>query len=104
MKIKLKNGAEVQLHEQDMEKIYHMWKEHVAEFDFDDMEKYFKQIHKHAMQKLEMISQTVITDENSIDFAMEKVLKYGTSEDIAKFLRYSSDANLAYHLLESVKD
>ena len=49
MKIKLKNGAEVQLHEQDMEKIYHMWKQHVAEFDFDDMEKYFKQIHKHAL-------------------------------------------------------
>lgn len=104
MKIKLKNGTEVQLHDEDMEKIYKMWKEHVAEFDFDDMEKYFKQIHKHAMQKLEMISEMVLTDENSIDFAMQKVLKHGSSEDIAKFLRYSFDANVAYHLLESVKD
>ena len=102
--MKLKNGAEVQLHDEDMEKIYKLWKEQIDEFDFDDMEKYFHEIHKHAMQKMQMISDMVLTDENSIDMAMEKVLKYGNTKDIAKFLRYAFDANVAYHLLESVKD
>jgi hypothetical protein len=51
-----------------------------------------------------MISDTVLTDENSIDMAMEKVLKYGNAKDIAKFMRYAFDANVAYHLLESVKN
>lgn len=104
MKFKLKNGSQIQLHDEDMEKIYQMWKQHDDEFNFDDMEKYFHDIHKHAMQKMQMISDTVLTDENSIDMAMEKVLKYGNAKDIAKFMRYAFDANVAYHLLESVKN
>lgn len=71
MKIKLKNDTEVQLHDQDMEKIYEIWKEHDEEFNFDDM-KSILNIFINTKCKIQMISDTDITDKNSIDMTMEK--------------------------------
>jgi galactokinase/mevalonate kinase-like predicted kinase len=68
-----------------------------------DMENYFKELHKHAISKMEHISNHVITDEDSIDIALAHVAKYGTYHDFVKMLRYEMDANVAYHLLESTK-
>jgi hypothetical protein len=45
----------------------------------------------------------VISDEDSIDLAAEHVAKHGTYMDFVKFLRYSRDYDIAYHILESVK-
>lgn len=70
MKFKLKNGMEVDLHDEDIKTImntYKSWQD--EEVDFKDMEKYFKDLHKHAISKMETISQMVISDEDSIGLA-----------------------------------
>lgn len=103
MKYKTKAGVEVELHEQDMKAISKMYHEQEGEFEFEEMEEYFKELHKHAMAKMEHISHHIVTDEDSIDKAAGYVAKFGTYEDFVKFLRYEMDANVAYHLLESVK-
>lgn len=99
MKYKLMNGQQVQLHEEDIKKISNM----NLNFDIKKMENYLKDLHKHAIDKMERVSETIITDENSADIALENVLRNGTYIDFAKFLRYYSDMNISYHLLESVK-
>lgn len=48
MKYKTKAGVEVELHEEDVKAISKMNKE----FDFEKMEDYFKELHKHAMTKM----------------------------------------------------
>lgn len=100
MKYKTKAGMEIQLHDEDVKKISQMYEE---EFDFEEMQNYFKDLHKHAISKMEHISEHIITDEDSIDIAAEYVAKNGTYKDFVKFLRYAMDHNLAYHLLESTK-
>lgn len=100
MKYKLKSGIEVELHEEDVKNISKL-NEDV--FEFDEMEEYFKNLHKHAIHKMEMISGKVITDEDSIDIAMEHVAKYGNYHDFVKMLRYMLDYNTAFHVLESIK-
>lgn len=100
MKYKTKAGVQVQLHEEDIKAINKMAED---EFDFEEMEDYFKDLHKHAISKMEHISEHIITDEDSIDIAAEYVAKNGTYKDFVKFLRYAMDHNLAYHLLESTK-
>lgn len=72
MKIKLKNGTEVQLHEQNTEKIYKIWKEHDEEFNFDDI-KSISNIFINTKCKMQMISDTYITDKNSIDMTIENM-------------------------------
>ena len=101
MKYKLKNGMQVDLHDEDMKAISHMYKE--EEFDISEMTKYFEDLHKHAVSKMEHISQHIITDEDSIDLATEYVAKHGTYMDFVKMLRYSRDYDISMHILESVK-
>ena len=50
-----------------------------------------------------MISEHIITDEDSIDIAVEYVAKYGSYKDFVKMLRYSRDYDISYHILESGK-
>ena len=101
MKYKTKAGVEIELHEQDIKAISKMYNE--EEFKFEDMEEYFKDLHKHAISKMEHVSDLIITDEDSIDIAAEYVAKNGTYKDFVKFLRYYFDWDISYHLLESVK-
>ena len=98
MKFKLKNGMEVDLHDEDIMAISKM---HGG--SFEEMSEYFEDLHKHAINKMEMISECIITDEDSIDKAAEYVAKNGTYMDFVKFLRYEMDANVAYHTLQSTK-
>lgn len=101
MKYRLKTGMEIELHEEDVKNIANMYA--AENFDGVGMQKYFEDLHKHAVGKMEHISEHIITDEESIDIAMEYVMRHGTYMDFVKMLRYSLDANLAYHTLESFK-
>lgn len=103
MQFKTERGIDVELSEHDIKKLMAMKGVSNGDFDFENMEKYFKDLHKHAIDKMEHISQHIITDEDSIDLAVEYVAKYGSYKDFVKFLRYEMDHNLAYHILESVK-
>lgn len=99
MKYKLKNGLEVDLHDEDIQSISKLNKEN----SFSNMNDYFIKLHKHAIEKMEDISDHVIYDEDSIDIAGEFVAKHGTYKDFVKFLRYSRDYDIAHHILESTK-
>lgn len=107
MKFKFKNGMQVDLHEDDMKSIYKMYKdwskEEDIEFDTSEMTKYFEDLHKHAVGKMEHISQHIITDEDSMDLAIEYVAKNGTYMDFVKMLRYARDYDISVHILESFK-
>jgi hypothetical protein len=102
MKYKTKSGVEVDLTQEDAKEIAALYKISGPE-KFEDMKEYFVDLHKHAVQKMEHISDHIITDEDSIDIAMEYVAKNGTYNDFVKMLRYEMDYNLAYHTLESSK-
>lgn len=100
MKYKLKSGVEVDLHEDDIKAISEKFKE---EFGFEDMAEYFADLHKHAVSKLEHISEMIITDEESIDKAFLYVMRNGSYYDFIQMLRYYMDWDISNHLLESVK-
>jgi hypothetical protein len=102
MKYKTKGGVEVELTLEDAKEIAAMHNISGVE-KFEKMKEYFEDLHKHAVQKMEHISDHIITDEDSIDMAMAYVSKNGTYEDFVKMLRYEMDYNLAWHTLESAK-
>lgn len=60
-------------------------------------------MHTKAIKEMEHISEHIITDEDSIDLAVEYVAKYGSYKDFVKMLRYVRDYDIAYHILQSVK-
>lgn len=103
MQFKTERGIELELSENDIKKLMAMKGVSNGDFDFENMEKYFKDLHKHAIDKMEHISEHIITDEDSIDLAVEYVAKYGSYKDFVKMLRYARDYDIAYHILESVK-
>lgn len=104
MRYKTEHGIELDLTERDIRDITAMSKKNgVKNNVFDDMEEYFKHLHKKSVEHMEKISEHVITDEDSIDIAVEYVAKNGTYNDFIKMLRYEMDYNLAYHILESAK-
>lgn len=98
MKYKLKSGQEIELHDEDVKAISML-----SGGVFEKMHEYFHDMHKHAVGKLEHISDHIITDEESLDMAMEDVAKNGTYHDFVKMLRYSRDYDISKHVLESIK-
>lgn len=101
MLFKTERGIEVELSEHDIKKI--VGTKCLTGQSFDDMTEYFKKLHAHAIKKMEDISEHIITDEDSIDLAVEYVAKYGSYKDFVKMLRYARDYDIAYHILESSK-
>lgn len=98
MKHKLKNGMEVEITKEDVVEINKLFKEE----GFDEMKKYYEDLHKHAKHKLEEISEHIITDENDADTALEYVARNGTYKDFVQMLRYMRDYDLSYHILGSL--
>ena len=86
MQFKTERGVEIELSEHDINKLMAM--KGVSKNGFESMTEYFKDLHKHAIDKMEHISEHIITDEDSIDLAVEYVAKYGSYKDFVKFLRY----------------
>ena len=101
MLFKTERGIEIELSDHDVKKI--IGTKNLSGTNFDKMQEYFKKMHAKAIKEMEHISEHIITDEDSIDLAVEYVAKYGSYKDFVKFLRYQMDHNLAYHILESVK-
>jgi hypothetical protein len=99
MKYKFKNGQEIEVTEEDLRELNKMFG---LEVDFEDMKEYYEELHKHAVQKMEHISERIITDEDSIDLAAEYVMKHGTAMDFIKFMRFARDYDISYHILESI--
>lgn len=100
MKYKFKNGQEIEVTEEDLRELNKMFG---SEVDFEEMKKYYEELHKHAVQKMEHISERIITDEDSIDMAAEYVMRNGTYHDFIQMLRYYMDWDISMHILESVK-
>lgn len=99
MKVKLKNGTEVDLHDEDMKMIAEMYKD---QFDAEKLEHYFKDMHKKAHMNLEMISDYTIDTEKDMKDALSKVLKYGDEDEVADFIIESIECKVSKMILESM--
>lgn len=101
MKIKLKNGTEVDLHDEDIKMIHDMYSK--GNFDAEKLEHYFKEMHKKAHMNLEMISDYTIDTEKDMKDALTKVIKYGTEDEVADFIIESIECKVSKMILESME-
>ena len=100
MKIKLKNGTEVDLHDEDIKMISEMYK---GNFDPNKLETYFKDMHKKAHMNLEMISDYTIDTEKDMKDALSKVIKYGDEDEVADFIVEAIECKVSKMILESME-
>lgn len=100
MKYKFKNGQELEVTEEDLRELNKMFG---SEVDFEEMKEYYEDLHKHAISKLEHISQHLISDEESIDKSFLYVMRHGSYYDFIQMLRYYIDWDISHHILESLK-
>ena len=100
MKVKLKSGTEVDLHEEDMKMISEMYK---GNFDPEKLEHYFTEMHKKAHMNLEMISECTIETEKDMKDALSKVLKYRDEDEVADFIIESIECKVSKMILESME-
>lgn len=100
MKVKLKNGVEVDLHEEDMKMISDMYK---GNFDPEKLEQYFKDMHKKAHMNLEMLSEYTIDTEKDLKDALTKVIKYGNEEEVADFIVEAIECKVSKMILTSME-
>lgn len=101
MKIKLKSGTEVDLHDEDIKMIADMYNK--DNFDPEKLEHYFTDMHKKAHMNLEMISDQTIDTEKDHKEAMATVLRYGTEEEVADFIIESIECLVSKMTLASMK-
>lgn len=100
MKVKLKNGSEVDLHDEDIKMISEMYK---GNFDPNKLETYFKDMHKKAHMNLEMISDYTIDTEKDMKDALSKVIKYGDEDEVADFIVEAIECKVSEMILESME-
>lgn len=100
MKVKLKNGSEVDLHDEDIKMISEMYK---VNFDPNKLETYFKDMHKKAHMNLEMISDYTIDTEKDMKDALSKVIKYGDEDEVADFIVEAIECKVSKMILESME-
>ena len=100
MRIKLKNGTEVDLHDEDMKMIAEMYKD---QFDPDKLEKYFHDMWKKAHMNLEMISDYTIETEKDLKDALSKVIKYGDEDEVSDFIIEAIECKVSKMIIESME-
>ena len=100
MKVKLKNGSEVDLHDEDIKMISEMYK---VNFDPNKLETYFKDMHKKAHMNLEMISDYTIDTEKDMKDALSKVIKYGDEDEVADFIVEAIECKVSKMISESME-
>lgn len=85
MKYKLKNGVEVDLHDEDMKAISELYNKD-KEFDSEKLLKYFHDMWNKSKLNLEVISEESDLDtEKQLKETYCHVMKYGSAYDIADF-------------------
>lgn len=105
MQIKFKSGKTADLTEDEIKEILHdykAWSEN--SFDAQKLEKYFEDMYKKAAMNVEMISEEEIVTEKDLKDALAKVLRRGTSTDIADFIVEAIEMKTSYMILDSMAD
>lgn len=104
MQVKLKGGKMLDLSEDEIKEILHMYKDWNKEaFDPEKLEKYFEEMHKKAHMNLEMISEMTIETEGDMKDALIVVMKYGTRADVADYIIEAIECKVSKMILESMK-
>lgn len=104
MQVKLKNGKMLDLSEDQIKQILHMYKDWIqSDFDAEKLEEYFKQMHKKAHMNLEMISEMTIETEGDMKDALIVVMKYGTRADVADYIIEAIECKVSKMILESME-
>lgn len=99
MKFKTEKGVQVQLSEADIMQIS---KHNKSQFDSGKLTDYFHEIKEHAVKKLQHISERMIIDQKDVYNNLACVMKHGTYQDAAHYIKYAVDYDIAKHILESM--
>lgn len=100
MKIKLKNGTEVDLHDEDIKMISEMYK---GNFDPNKLETYFKDMLSKSETNMCMISEKENSSEKEIKQSLTKVIKYGTEEEVADFIIEAMEFMISHMIIKSME-
>lgn len=104
MQIKLKTGKMVDLTEDEVKEILHMYKEWSEDyFDSDKLVHYFQDMQKKARMNLEVISDEDIESEKDMKDSLAMVMKYGSTTDVADYIIEAIEAKVSYMILQSMK-
>jgi len=104
MQVKLKSGKMLDLSEEEIREMLHMYKDWFENsFDAEKLEDYFKEMHKKAHMNLEMISEETIETEKDMKDALVKVMKYGTRADVADYIIEAIECKVSKMILESME-
>lgn len=101
MKIKLKNGTEVDLHDEDIKMIHDMYSK--GNFDAEKLEHYFKEMLSKSETNMCMISEQENSSEKEIKQSLTKVIKYGTEEEVADFIIEAMEFMISHMIIESME-
>lgn len=103
MQVKLKSGKTVDLSEEEIREVLHMYKDWSENsFDAEKLENYFKEMHKKAHMNLEMISEETIETEKDMKDALVKVMKYGSTADVADYIIEAIECKISKMIIESM--
>lgn len=103
MQVKFKSGKAVDLTEDEIKEILHMYKDWAENtFDAEKLENYFKEMHKKAHMNLEMISEETIESEKDMKDALVRVMKYGSTSDVAAYIIEAIECKVSKMILESM--
>lgn len=104
MQVKFKSGKAVDLSEEEIREILHMYKDWSENnFDAEKLEDYFEDMYAKGKLNTEMIADEDIESEKDLKHALAKVLRYGTNEDVADFIIEAIEMKTAYMVLQSMK-
>lgn len=103
MQVKFKSGKTVDLSEDEIKEVLHMYKDWAEnKFDAEKLENYFKEMHKKAHMNLEMISEETIESEKDMKDALVRVMKYGSTSDVADYIIEAIECKVSKMILESM--
>lgn len=104
MQVKLKSGKVLDLSEDEVKEMLHMYKDWSENsFDADKLEHYFEDMHKKAHMNLEMISDETIETEKDLKDSLIITMKYGTRADVAYFIIEAMEYQISKMIIESMK-
>lgn len=104
MQVKLKSGKMLDLSEEEIREMLHMYKDWTENsFNVEKLENYFTEMHAKGKLNTEMIADEDIESEKDLKHALAKVLRYGTNEDVADFIIEAIEMKTAYMVLQSMK-
>lgn len=104
MQVKLKSGKMLDLSEEEIKEMLHMYKDWSENsFDAEKLEKYFEEMRSKSETNMTMISESENNSEKEIKHSLANVFKYGTEKEVADYIIEAIEFMISNMILESMK-